>query len=225
MNENPSTPGAAPGALLKAARQAQGISIADAAARLCLNIEFIEDIERDDYTHMTARTYARGYVLSYAHILGIPATQILPALANVQMHFEPLKKTVSVDNERASPIYQTSEVAQQRSSLFLWGSILVLIIALGLILMWWKGPSTPPEAKTAQSADVIEPPASTNSIPSAMPPPAQPNDSAQKQANETQSLPPAAASKTEQDVLQPSELDHQAASAPDLPPPEQTENH
>ena len=76
LNSTPS--GTTPGTLLKTVRQEKGISVVDVAARLCLSAQFIEDIEHDDYSRMSARAYARGYIMSYAQLLGIPQAQILP---------------------------------------------------------------------------------------------------------------------------------------------------
>lgn len=148
--------GATPGVILKAAREEQGWSAVDVATRLCLNVQYIEDIERDDYSHMSARVYARGHVLAYAHLLGIPESQILPALVNVNMHFEPLKvPSVSKENEQSIPIYQTIESRQSRPGVLLWVSVLVLIILVGLVLMWWKG-SLENKASNGQAAKSTE---------------------------------------------------------------------
>lgn len=163
--------GATPGTLLKAARQEQGLSVVDMAARLCLSVQVIEDMERDDYSHMSAKVYARGHVISYAHLLGIPEARIVTALANVRMEFEPVKATgVSLDNEKSIPIYQPLESSQQRSGLMLWGSILVLVILIGLVLMWWRGPVTPP-APSSKVTPVVVTPASDSTV---SPPPQQP---------------------------------------------------
>ena len=132
-----SMPGATPGAILKAAREKHGFSVVDVASKMCLGVQYIEDIEQDDYSHMSAKVYARGRVLSYAQLLGVPEADILAALNQVQMTFIP-PKTVSVDNLRASPISYQPESSQQRSSLFLWGSVLVIIVVVGLGMLWWQ---------------------------------------------------------------------------------------
>jgi len=122
-----------PGQLLKQAREKKGLSIADAAARLCIKPQFLENIEQDDYSHLSARTYARGYVLSYAHLLEIPEAQILPALNDAPMDF---------DNQTI-PNCVIENTSSQRSSLLLWGGAFVVLIFLGLVLLWFRSPKIP----------------------------------------------------------------------------------
>lgn len=143
-NLNSSPTGMTPGPLLKTARQEKGLSIVDVAARLCLSAQYIEDIERDDYSRMSARAYARGYIMSYAHLLGVPEDQILTALTQVQMNFAPSKNTASLDHEKSNMVYQPMEPSRQRSSVMVWISIFVLIILIGLVVLWWRGPSNVP---------------------------------------------------------------------------------
>ncbi len=140
LNSTPS--GTTPGTLLKTVRQEKGISVVDVAARLCLSAQFIEDIEHDDYSRMSARAYARGYIMSYAQLLGVPQSQILPTLNNVSMDFAPPKNTLKLD-ERSNPVYQPVESHRPHSNVLLWISIFVIIILIGLVVMWWKGPSAP----------------------------------------------------------------------------------
>lgn len=220
--------GMTPGILLKTARQEQGLSVVDVASRLCLSVQFIEDIERDDYSHMSAKVYARGHVLSYAHLLGVPESQVVSSLINVSMEFAPIKNNVAIDNERAIPIYQPMEASQQRSSLMIWGSILVLIILIGLVLMWWKGPSAP-EAKTPtaapQTAISIQPqsaaprpaPAPTST---SVPMPAPNNNSASSSAAPLPAPVPSSAKQQprEQTALQPTEF-RNGNNPPVLPAP------
>ncbi len=149
----PSGSGATPGEILKAEREKQGLSIIDISSRLCLSAQFVEEIERDDYSHLAARVYARGHVKSYAHLLGIPEGKIISALDNVEMNFAPSKDTVAIDSEKSAPIYQAIESSQQHSSLILWGSILALVIIIGLVMIWWRGPITPPPKVPAPAGD------------------------------------------------------------------------
>lgn len=252
-NTNSAASGVTPGVLLKAAREEQGLSVVDIAARLCLNVQFVEDIERDDYSQMSARVYARGHVLSYANLLGIPESQILPALVNVNMHFEPVKTQAPVENEHPIPIYQSPEgSSQSRSSLLLWISVLVLIILIGLVVLWWKGPSAV-DLKSpnggARSTEVDIQPQNQNTAPAApaaapetnqpatapLPPPAStsttaPADQATQPAPVSAPAPtpaPASSQTEEQNVVQPSELRDNNNSADQsssvaLPPPTST---
>jgi cytoskeleton protein RodZ len=144
---SPNVSGITPGVILKEMRERQGLSVVDVASRLCLSVQLVEDIERDDYSQMSARVYARGHIISYAHLLGIPETEVLSALANINMKFAPPKNPVPPNEQRSIPIYQSTETSQQHSGLILWGSILVLMIVIGLAMLWWKGPTSAAENK------------------------------------------------------------------------------
>ncbi len=59
------------GAQLRAARLAGGLSIADVAAKLKLASRQVEAIEAEDWQALPEATFARGFVRSYARLMGI----------------------------------------------------------------------------------------------------------------------------------------------------------
>jgi len=58
------------GERLRAARQAQGLSLADIAARTRVPIRHLEAIESGDYSEMPTPTYAIGFAKAYARAVG-----------------------------------------------------------------------------------------------------------------------------------------------------------
>lgn len=203
---NPSSNSTTPGVLLKNAREEKGLTIVDVAARLCLSVQFIQDIERDDYSHLSATTYARGYVRSYAHLLGIPEDTIVASLDNTQMEFIPPKNMLPLENESRIPITQPSENSHPRSSLLRWGSILVLLILAGLVVMWWRGPAnqnTTPASTTMTNVS-IQPAGATPATTRSGAPPSPANSPAVNQPNAGGANPAP------------------SATAPNLPPPAAT---
>lgn len=69
-----------PGQLLAAAREARSLSQEDIAKRTRLAVHLVDDLEHNEYSHIGARTFVRGYLCSYARLVGIPEKQILDAL-------------------------------------------------------------------------------------------------------------------------------------------------
>ncbi len=69
-----------PGKLLSAAREARGFSLAEIAKQTRLSVQTICDIEQDDYKHIGARPFVRGYLCTYARLVNVPEKQILEAL-------------------------------------------------------------------------------------------------------------------------------------------------
>jgi transcriptional regulator with XRE-family HTH domain len=66
---SPATPQGA-GDRLRAAREAQGLSLADIAARTRVPIRHLEAIESGDYREMPTPTYAIGFAKAYARAVG-----------------------------------------------------------------------------------------------------------------------------------------------------------
>lgn len=72
---------ASPGMHLRQAREAAGWSIAQVAERLKLRTALVEAIEREDIDALGAPVFARGYIGSYASLVGLPTElvdQLLP---------------------------------------------------------------------------------------------------------------------------------------------------
>ena len=86
-------------------RRAGGLSIKDVAARLRLQVEYLEAIEKGNLEKLPAPVYILGYVRSYANTLGIPSDAICRRLQvslnneNIQQPYEqPFGKAVYSGN-------------------------------------------------------------------------------------------------------------------------------
>ncbi|NLB13157.1 MAG: helix-turn-helix domain-containing protein, partial [Gammaproteobacteria bacterium] len=62
-----------PGARLRQAREAAGLSVAEAAEQLRLRTALVDAMERGDLAALGAPIFARGYLGSYARLLDLPA--------------------------------------------------------------------------------------------------------------------------------------------------------
>ncbi|USD36900.1 RodZ domain-containing protein [Ferrimonas sp. SCSIO 43195] len=115
-----------PGPLLKAAREANGLTTQQVAQRLSLRRSVVEGIENDDYESGTTTTYLRGYVRNYARLVGVSEQQIAQALMALPHSQE----------QTAMQSFSRRTSKQQRDSRWM---LLTWIIALGLVglLVWW----------------------------------------------------------------------------------------
>ena len=117
-----------PGARLREAREAANRSIESVAASLLLDRKTIEAIEADAFDRLSAPTFVRGYLRSYARELGIPAD---PILEMYDRHgFEPPPLAAGI-----------AEAAQAHTSdtvvrLVTYAVAAVLVVLVGL---WWHG--------------------------------------------------------------------------------------
>lgn len=66
-----------PGQMLADNRESKGLSINDVAAQLNITEDIINGLERDDYSNLPPAIYTRGYLRSYANLLGIDPEPLL----------------------------------------------------------------------------------------------------------------------------------------------------
>ncbi|MCK9533780.1 MAG: helix-turn-helix domain-containing protein [Pseudomonas sp.] len=79
MSDAPLAPGAqsiAVGHILREARLAASWTVSDVAKKLNLTANAVEFIESDQFDRLPGTTFTRGYIRSYAKILGLDATQL-----------------------------------------------------------------------------------------------------------------------------------------------------
>jgi len=69
--------GPSPGARLRAAREARGMSIEEAAERLKLSGALVLAMEQDRTALLGAPVFARGHLRNYAALLGVDERQVI----------------------------------------------------------------------------------------------------------------------------------------------------
>ncbi|MBB3232459.1 RodZ domain-containing protein [Halomonas stenophila] len=132
-------PQASPGELLRREREAMELSREEVAEALNLRPAVIDGLERDSYEEVPIVTYRRGYLRSYANLLGIDAEQVLAAY---QARFG------SDDQERkVTPVHVVNKPPSRLGAwMFRLATLVVIAGLVGLTLMWWqsRGGSQPP---------------------------------------------------------------------------------
>ena len=120
------------GALLREAREARGLSQADLARTLNLQVRIVEALERDDDSQLPGAAFVRGYLRSYARLMGMDPEPLL---------VEHQARTGGVVPEvHASPRLEREDAqhgsAQSRSGLIMVAAVLVLalIVLINLLL-------------------------------------------------------------------------------------------
>ena len=87
------------GQRLRVAREAKGLTHADVAQRLRLPLRLIGRLEDDNYAGMEQGVYLRGYLSSYARLVGVP-TVAAETIAQQHTHAAPLVATGKVSRSR-----------------------------------------------------------------------------------------------------------------------------
>ncbi len=84
---------------LAAARELHGWTRAEVASRLRLPVKLIERLECDDYTGMSDGVFLRGYLASYARLVGVPVEQAT-RVAQTHARAVPLVATGTISRTR-----------------------------------------------------------------------------------------------------------------------------
>ena len=87
------------GARLRAAREERGWSEADVGQRLRLPVRLIARLENDDYEGLTQGVFLRGYLGSYARLVGVPIEHA-DQVASVHSSVAPLVATGTISRSR-----------------------------------------------------------------------------------------------------------------------------
>lgn len=139
--------GTGPGAMLRAAREAQELDIAQVAAETRIPIRHLEAIEADRFDSMPSRTYAIGFSRQYARIVGLDdediAERVREELSGADLH-----------RSNAGGGMEPGDPAKLPSSGLAWfGGISALILAIGAIAFFstYYGSGADPELLLADA--------------------------------------------------------------------------
>jgi cytoskeleton protein RodZ len=152
------------GALLRGAREAQGLTLADIAARTRIPIRQLEVIEAGAFASLPSRTYAIGFARTYARAVGLDEAEVTNAVRAELGDVSEARSVVPGGMEPGDP-------AKLPSRSLAWaGGIAALLLAMGLFA-WFssqfragEGPA-PLVAETADTAEDTAPPAPAEAAP------------------------------------------------------------
>lgn len=116
------------GAQLRAAREAQGLTIAQVAAETRIPQRHLQTIEEGDFAALPARTYAIGFSRSYARLVGLDAEAVAETVRDELDSQEPQARTRPASFEPGDP-------ARVPSRALGWASILAVVLVLAGIFV------------------------------------------------------------------------------------------
>jgi len=123
------------GATLRAAREAQGLTVVDVAERIKFSVRQVEALEADDADHLPQGTFLRGFVRSYARALHLDESALLEGVpGHVELH------TDVAEAQLAGEVFPTTESARRKSVYLLLGA---LAVALVLVMFVWSHSESP----------------------------------------------------------------------------------
>src|SRR3989338_8382229 len=136
-------PRSGPGRLLRQARLDLRLAPEDVAQILHLSSKQITALEIDDYQSLPGPTYVRGYLRSYAQLLGLTPEKVVEAYNNLTIPSKPI-----LPPQSALPPQVTSSDRLVKAA-----SMGVTAIVLGLVYLWWQS-NDPPLEQASQSPTV-----------------------------------------------------------------------
>ena len=153
---------AGPGQLLRNAREQLGWTREQVASRIHLRLTLIAAIESDTYDKHTSHTFIRGYLRTYAKLVGIPEETILAAYDKLG-----LTPPDNIDMQSFSR-RSRQQANDSRLKVVTWLVILVLI-ALA-VAWWWQSTARRSAGDEALAATEMSATSSTPAEPAITPP-------------------------------------------------------
>jgi len=120
------------GSILAAGRKRQNKTVEEIASELNLSVTQIRTIELDQTEGLPEPTYVRGYIRSYAKLLGLAPEDVL------QNYLNPNWQQSSNLNDLPKGI-GSAEQTDSRQFFTLTKLLLTLVLAGGLIYLWYSG--------------------------------------------------------------------------------------
>ena len=155
-----------PGEALRRGRINKGLELDDAAVQLGLTPSRVEAIETNNYEHLPAPVYVRGYIKRYCAILGIDADPVINGYE--QLADSPIQKELasSADNAGGNSVIKDIDTGVRRPFKDRQGLFLVVVIVVVLLLMWIIQPSDDNESPQQHQAEekVVEKPVPTTRL-------------------------------------------------------------
>lgn len=140
-----------PGARLRAAREAQGLSIQDVATRTRIAQRQLEAIERDDYAALPGIPYAVGFARAYARAIDVDEVAIAADVRNA-VHNSELGSNRYEAFEPADP-------ARVPSRALAWTVAAIVIIFVAGYAVWRTQLLTPPTGEEIAAQQTVPVPA------------------------------------------------------------------
>lgn len=110
------------GKVLREARLSQGLSVADVAGSIKFAPRQVEALESDDFAHLPELAFVRGFIRSYARLLGIDDAPLLAALPHAE------QKLASSRSDLADMPASASQATRRLNSIWLVASLGVAIV-------------------------------------------------------------------------------------------------
>ncbi|QHG92520.1 helix-turn-helix domain-containing protein [Coxiella endosymbiont of Amblyomma sculptum] len=152
-----------PGILLREARRAKNLQYEEVAKQVHLSVQWIKNLEKDDYSQAPALIYVRGYLRAYARCVGLEPEEIISVFDSLALHkeFERTKalKTQSVKHREIPIIARSTRMIPASWKTISWVTLLTLVVLITIVGVCWQGKKHPISEMNSinTGGDTIEP--------------------------------------------------------------------
>jgi cytoskeleton protein RodZ len=115
-----------PGELLRRARREKGMATEEVILHLGVTQRVLSALEKDEYDHLPAPLYVKGYIRRYCLILSIPENEVLAG-------YEALLRDNGICQEEPKPRL----MGEPKKKFSLWKLIVPFVLALLAALIFW----------------------------------------------------------------------------------------
>ncbi|MDH3316748.1 MAG: DUF4115 domain-containing protein [Gammaproteobacteria bacterium] len=122
-----------PGAQLREARHRANLSLEEVATQLRLDRRTVRALEENEFQHLPAPTFIRGYIRSYARLLGLPPGPILEAY-----DYQGFTPPAILADITQRPQARSSDIAVRLAT------YLVAAGLVAMVVMWWHSRESAP---------------------------------------------------------------------------------
>ncbi|HCH49712.1 MAG TPA: cytoskeleton protein RodZ [Proteus sp.] len=137
------------GQLLRQARERVGLTQQTVADRLCLKLSTVREIETDDVSSDIAPTFLRGYMRSYAKLVGVPESEIL-GFINQQAPAKQIRVTTTQN-------YSLGKRHKKREGWLMKITWVILIVMVAFVgVWWWQGHQADQQELVSMASQNIE---------------------------------------------------------------------
>ena len=138
------------GEVLAAARERKGLSLEQASNQLKISVDYLQALEACHYDQLPGTAFVRGYLRSYARLVGLDEEHILGLFG----------ETVQAD-EQVARLLQEKPLDYQRMPGGRWVAIASLIVVAALVMgsvAWWSldSSSEDPLVATVQVSQAVD---------------------------------------------------------------------
>ena len=137
---SPPAPPPTASARLRAAREAQGLSTTDIAARTRITIRHVQALDRGDLAALPGRPYVLGFIRNYARAVGLDGAELA----------EMARKEMDAGEPRQAPRvvhqYDVDDPAKTPSRLVTWVALGLVVAVLAAGAVFWRSYYSPDSA-------------------------------------------------------------------------------